>query len=81
VIQQIIVAILVVAAALVSVWKLMPARRRLLVLLALDGWLARKDFLQGWRARSLGPRIRAAGGSGCDGCADHAGSRSQSSRR
>jgi hypothetical protein len=68
-IQQIIVALLVVAALAVSVWKLMPARRRLRVLLALDGWLAHKDFLQHWREQRLGPRIRAAGGEGCAGCA------------
>ena len=79
--QQIIVAILVSAAALVSTWKLMPARRRLRVLLAFDGWLARRDFLQGWRERVLGPRIRAAAGSGCDGCAANVGLKTQPPRR
>ncbi len=79
--QQIIVAILVSAAVLVSTWKLMPARRRLRVLLAFDGWLARKDFLQGWRERVLGPRIRAAAGSGCDGCAANVGLKTQPPRR
>jgi hypothetical protein len=73
--QQIIVAILVIAAVLVSTWKLMPARRRLRALLAFDGWLARKDFLQRWRERVLAPRIRAAAGSGCDGCAANVGTR------
>jgi hypothetical protein len=80
-IQQVIVAFLVSAAVLVSIWKLMPARRRLRMLLALDAWLARKDFLQGWRERALGPRIRAAAGSGCDGCAANAVMRSQPPRR
>jgi hypothetical protein len=67
--QQIVVAIMVAGALLVSVWKLMPARRRLRLLLALDAWLAHQDFLQGWRVHWLGPRIRAAGGEGCSGCA------------
>lgn len=67
--QQIAVAVLVVLAVIVSTWKLMPARRRLRVLTALDAWLAHRDFLQGFRERVLGPRIRAAAGSGCDGCA------------
>jgi hypothetical protein len=68
-IQQIVVALVVSAAVLVSVWKLMPARRRLRMLLALDSRLARHDRLQGWRGRVLAPRIRGASGSGCDGCA------------
>jgi hypothetical protein len=67
--QQFIVIVLVVTATLVSVWKLMPARRRLRSMLALDGWLARKDFLQGWRQRVLARRIQAAAGTGCGGCA------------
>ena len=79
--QQIIVAILVSAAALVSTWKLMPARRRLRVLLAFDGWLARRDFLEGWRESVLGARIRAAAGSGCDGCAANVGLKTQPPRR
>jgi hypothetical protein len=79
--QEIIVALLVTAAVLVSTWKLMPARRRLRALVALDGWLARKDFLQAWRERVLGPRIRAAAGTGCGGCAANVGLRSQPPRR
>jgi hypothetical protein len=79
--QQIVVALLVSAAVLVSTWKLMPGRSRLRMLLAFDAWLARKDFLQGWRERVLGPRIRAAAGSGCDGCAANVGMRSQPPRR
>jgi hypothetical protein len=73
--QQIIVGVLVFLAVLVSTWKLMPARRRLRTLLALDAWLAHRDFLQGWRERVLGKRIRAAGGSGCAGCAANVGLR------
>lgn len=80
-IQQVVVAFLVSAAVLVSIWKLMPARPRLRILLTLDAWLARKDFLQRWRERSLGPRIRAAAGSGCGGCAASAVLRSQPPRR
>jgi hypothetical protein len=73
--QSIIVALLVIVAALVSAWKLMPARRRLQALVALDAWLAHRDFLQGWRERVLAHRIRDAAGSGCAGCAANAASR------
>ena len=69
--QDILVAIIVTLAVLVSVWKLMPARRRLQALLALDGWSARRPALAGWRARWLKPRITRAAGAGCDGCAAH----------
>ena len=68
-VQQVLVVFLVLGAFAFSVWRLMPARRRLRVLTALDAWLAHRDFLQGFRVRVLGPRIRAAAGSGCDGCA------------
>jgi ferrous iron transport protein B len=51
-----------------SAWKLMPARRRLRLLLALDGWSARHSALAHWREHSLRPRIVRAAGSGCDGC-------------
>ncbi|HET9473579.1 MAG TPA: DUF6587 family protein [Steroidobacteraceae bacterium] len=67
--QQILVVVLVVAAAAFSVWKLMPARRRLRVLLSLDAWAATHPRLEAWRERSLKPRIARAGGTGCDGCA------------
>lgn len=65
--QQVIVAILVAGATLVSIWKLMPARRRLGALLALDRWLQRRGWLAGWRQRSLAQRIRASA-SGCAAC-------------
>jgi hypothetical protein len=74
-IQNTVVALLVVAATIASIWKLMPARRRLRALLALDAWLAHRDFLQGWRERVLGRRIREAAGSGCAGCAANVGTR------
>ncbi len=73
--QQFVVIVLVIAATLVSVWKLMPARRRLRVMVALDAWLARQDFLQGWRTRVLARRIQAAAGPGCAGCASNVGIR------
>jgi hypothetical protein len=79
--QQTIVAVLVIGAALVSAWKLMPASRRLRVLLAVDAWLARRNVLTRWRERSLGPRIRAAAGSGCAGCAANVGVRPNHPRR
>jgi hypothetical protein len=50
------------------------------VLLALDAWLARQDYLQDWRTRELAPRIQAAG-SGCAGCAANGGIRSHPPRR
>ena len=67
--QQILVAVIVTLAAVISVWKLMPARRRLQALLAMEAWSARKPGLAGWRARWLKPRISRAAGVGCDGCA------------
>jgi hypothetical protein len=73
--QHLIVAVLVIVASLVSVWKLMPARRRLATLLALDRWLQRRGWLGAWRERKLGPRIRAAG-AGCAGCASNVETRS-----
>ena len=69
--QQLIVALIVLAAFAVSTWKLMPARRRLQLLTALDAWAVRHDRLQGFRARVLQPRIQRAGGGGCDSCAAH----------
>jgi len=66
--QDFLVALIVLAALGFSVWKLMPARRRLRVLLAFDGWSARHPSLARWRERSLKPRIARAAGVGCDGC-------------
>jgi hypothetical protein len=73
--QQILVAVIVVSALAASVWKLMPARRRLRVLLAIDAWAMRRPHLDGWRERSLKPRITRAAGAGCAGCAANAGLR------
>ena len=66
--QQITVAVIVLLAFAVSAWKLMPARRRLRILLSLDAWAARRTRFAAIRARVLQPRIQRAGG-GCDGCA------------
>jgi hypothetical protein len=73
--QQIVVAAIVGLAFAVSAWKLAPARRRLRVLIALDGWAARHPRFAGWRERSLKPRIARAAGSGCAGCAANVGVR------
>jgi hypothetical protein len=73
--QQILVALIVTAALAASVWKLMPARRRLRVLVALDAWAARHPSLSRWRERALKPRIARAAGSGCAGCAANVGIR------
>ena len=71
--QQFIVIVLVAAAALVSAWKLMPARRRLRALLALDAWLTEHAWMPRWRQRVLAKRIQQAAGSGCGGCAANVG--------
>jgi hypothetical protein len=73
--QQFIVATIVIAAFGASVWKLMPARRRLRVLLAVDSWAAKHPALAGWRERSIRPRITRAAGTGCAGCAANVGVR------
>jgi hypothetical protein len=67
--QNVVVALIVLIALAFTVWKLMPARRRLQVLLALDAWSARHPALAGWREHSLKARIARAAGSGCGGCA------------
>lgn len=69
--QQVVVFFLVVMAALFSAWKLMPARRRLQLLMAFDRWSASRPALASWRQRRLKPRIARAAGVGCDGCAAH----------
>jgi hypothetical protein len=71
--QQILVAVIVVVAVVASAWKLMPARRRLRILQAIDHRAASHPRLARWRERSLKPRIARAAGTGCDGCAvnDH----------
>ena len=74
-IQQLIVGAVVIAAFVASVWKLMPARRRLRGLLTLDSWAARHPSLARWRERSLKPRIVRAAGTGCAGCAANVGIR------
>jgi hypothetical protein len=66
--QYILVGIIVVVAFAVSAWKLMPARRRLALLVALDARAARHPALARWRARTLQPRIARAVGPGCSGC-------------
>jgi hypothetical protein len=78
--QQIIVIVLVVAAVLYSAWKLMPARRRLRVLLRLDAWLARRNLLQAWRKGALARRVQSAAGAGCSGCAANVGLHRQQPR-
>jgi hypothetical protein len=73
--QQLLAAAIVLVAVGVSAWKLMPARRRLRILLALDAFAARHAALERWRERSLKPRIARAAGSGCAGCAANVGIR------
>jgi len=67
--QLLLVVLIATWAAGFATWKLMPARGRLRLLLALDGWAASRPRLAAWRTRSLKPRIARAAGSGCDGCA------------
>jgi hypothetical protein len=73
--QEILVAGIVTIALFASVWKLMPARRRLRALMAVDAWAARHPRLARWRERSLRPRIARAAGTGCAGCAANVGTR------
>ncbi len=73
--QQILAAVIVILALGVSVWKLMPARRRLRALISLDAWAAHRPRLSGWRERTLKPRIVRAAGTGCAGCAANVGMR------
>jgi hypothetical protein len=69
--QTVLVALVGIWAVAFATWKLMPARSRLRLLLALDGWASARPRLAAWRTRSLKPRIARAAGSGCDGCAAH----------
>jgi hypothetical protein len=71
--QEFLVGLIVIAAFAVCVWKLMPARRRLNALVALDAWAARHPSLAGFRERRLRPRIVRAAGAGCAGCAANVG--------
>jgi len=73
--QEILVASIVTIALFASVWKLMPARRRLRALMAVDAWAARHARLSRWREHSLKPRIARAAGTGCAGCAANVGTR------
>lgn len=73
--QEILVGLIVIAAFVVCVWKLMPARRRLRGLIAFDAWAAGHPALAGFRERSLKPRIAKAAGAGCAGCAANVGIR------
>ena len=66
--QEFLVGVIVVVAFAFAVWKLMPAKRRLSLLVKLDAWAARHRSLTRWRARSLQPRIARAAGPGCSGC-------------
>jgi hypothetical protein len=67
--QQILVIVLVSIAFLYSAWRLMPARRRLQLLLAADRWSAKHPALHAWRTGWLQARITRAAGPGCAGCA------------
>jgi hypothetical protein len=73
--QEILAGLIVLVAFTACVWKLMPARRRLQVLIAIDAWAARRPGLEQFRQRSLQPRIAKAGGAGCAGCAANVGIR------
>ena len=73
--QEILVAGIVAFALAVSVWKLMPARRRLQALVSLDQWASRRPGLAAWRERALKPRIARAAAAGCAGCAANVGTR------
>ena len=67
--QNLIVAFIVLAAAAFATWRLMPARRRLQLLTVLDRVAARRPALAGLRRAFIAPGIARALGSGCAGCA------------
>ena len=71
--QEILAGLIVLAAFVACVWKLMPARRRLRALIALDGWAARRPAFAGFRERVIQPRLVRAAGAGCAGCAANVG--------
>ena len=73
--QETIVVLIVVIAAASSVWRLMPAKRRLQALQALDAWAARHPSLANFRERSIRPRLLKVAGTGCAGCAANVGVR------
>jgi hypothetical protein len=73
--QEILATVIVLIAVAASAWKLMPARRRLRVLMSVDRWASRHPRLAAWRERSLKARITRAAGSGCAGCAANVGTR------
>jgi hypothetical protein len=73
--QEILVGLIVIAAVVACVWKLMPARRRVRALIAIDAWAARHPSLAGFRERALNPRLARAAGAGCAGCAANVGIR------
>ena len=73
--QHILVGLIVISACVACVWKLMPARRRLRALIAIDAWAARRPSLAGFRERALKPRLVRAAGAGCAGCAANVGVR------
>ena len=80
-VQDIIVAAIVIVAFGVSAWKLMPALRRIVLWMFIDRWAARHPRLAAWRQRSLQPRIARAAGAGCAGCAANGASRPHSPPR
>jgi len=73
--QEILVGLIVLAAFVACVWKLMPARRRLRALVALDARAARHPSLAALRERWIKPRLVRAAGAGCSGCAANVGIR------
>ena len=58
--QDILVGLIVIAAFAVCVWKLMPARRRLRALIAIDAWAARHPSMAEFRERSIRPLAPSA---------------------
>jgi|HubBroStandDraft_4_1064222.scaffolds.fasta_scaffold26212_2 hypothetical protein len=75
--QRLTVALLVAAAALFSVWRLMPLRRRLWLLELLAPHASQGNGVIGalWRS------TQAQSGKGCNACVGHAPQRNQTSKR
>jgi len=78
--QQFVVAVLVIACALFAAWRLSSVRLRLRALDALGAWpgLGRASWLVRLRERTLAQQLRACGG--CSGPPSHPASHPAKSR-
>ncbi|MCB1624177.1 MAG: hypothetical protein KDI32_06290 [Pseudomonadales bacterium] len=72
--QDVVVALLVISAALYAAWALLPAARLLRVLIALDRAAQTRQWLAGSRRLVIEPMLRrtaAKSAGSCGDCAAH----------